>query len=67
VKCDSWTTDNVGELIQVIDKKTAIDAINTIVSQGEGASNLSPMDIEREFYAHFFKFEEIYCGRHIEH
>lgn len=66
VKWRHWDPNSiVGILSAITDKDSAIAAINTIVSQGEGAGLLNPMDIAGKTYAHFFKFEEIYCGRHI--
>ena len=67
VKWQHWDPNSIiGTLSAITDKDSAIAAIDTIVSQGEGAGLLNPMDIEGRTYAHFFKFEEIYCGRHIK-
>lgn len=45
----------------VVDRDTALAAIDMIVEQGEG-SDVSPLDPEHEL-AHFYKFAEIYHGR----
>lgn len=45
----------------VVDRKTALAAINMIVEQGEGSA-VSPFEHEHEL-AHFYKFAEIYHGR----
>ena len=67
VKWKHWDPNSiVGTLSAITDKQSAIAAINTIVSQGEGTGLLNPMDISDKTYAHFFQFEEIYCGRHIK-
>ena len=36
------------------------------VSQGEGTSLIDPKSVTTNTIAHYFKFEEIFCGRHIE-
>lgn len=67
VKWRLWDANSfIGNLSAITDKDSAIAAIDTIVSQGEGADTLNPKDISEKTYAHFFKFEEIYCGRHIK-
>jgi hypothetical protein len=66
VKWEPWgSTSIVGDLITISNTADAVDAINTIVSQGEGSSVLNPKDIDDSTLAHFFRFEEIFCGRHI--
>jgi len=57
-----------GKLIEVVDLKSAIFAIDIIVEQGEGASN-SVYDGDNEYFgqdsevAHYFRFNEIYVGK----
>ena len=63
----SWDTFSpVGELTVIIDNDSAVRAIDTIVSQGEGTSPIDPKSVTTNTIAHYFKFEEIFCGRHIE-
>ena len=59
-------TDEEGLVIPVTDAASAERAIDVIVSQGEGASILDPDEIGSHTLAHFFKFEEIVCQRHLE-
>ena len=67
VKWKHWDPNSyIGTLSAITDKDSAITAIKTIVSQGEGASMLNHKDIQEKTYAHFYQFEEIFCGRHIE-
>lgn len=60
------STSRVGDLIPILNTESAIEAINTIVSQGEGATELNPKDIEDKTLAHFFRFEEIYCENRLK-
>jgi hypothetical protein len=53
-----------GELIVVKDLTSALDAINEIVEQGEGATPIDPNDPEGEL-AHYYKFAEIVHGRRL--
>ena len=67
VKWQHWDEESIiGSLSAITNKASAIAAIDTIVSQGEGSGLLDPMDIEDKTYAHFFKFEEIYCQHHLK-
>jgi hypothetical protein len=47
----------------VADRDSALEAINTIVVQGEGTPT-SPADSPTE-YAHYYRFEELYMGMRI--
>jgi hypothetical protein len=50
----------------ITDKISALAAIDVIISQGEGASPSDPYyDGNHEHYAHFFQFEEMFCGREL--
>ena len=59
-------TKAVGAVIPVTDLASAKEAIDVIISQGEGASILNPDQIGSDTLAHFFKFEEIVCQRRLE-
>jgi hypothetical protein len=50
------------EITKVTDAASAIDAINTIIEQGEGTS-ASPLDRDRAELAHYYRFAEIANGR----
>ena len=50
----------------MVNKTSALDGVNMIVTQGEGSGLLDPNQIGNRSYAHFYKFEEIVCGRHLE-
>jgi rubrerythrin len=53
-------TDVWPELIKVTNVDSALQAIETVVEQGEGTTT-SPLDIEGTL-AHYYRFEEIYKG-----
>ena len=57
--------EDVGDVITVTDKASALKAIDIIVSQGEGSGLLDPTEIGSEKLAHFYKFEEIVCRKHL--
>jgi hypothetical protein len=52
------------ELVAVSDLKTAKQAIDVIVEQGEGTTT-SPIDPESNTPAHYYRFEEIVKGRRL--
>ena len=52
-------------LFTVTNLKSALDAIEMIVEQGEGASNKDPTYLETHMLSHFYKFEELACKRHM--
>lgn len=56
-----WFPDT--ELWAITDVKTATDALDLIVEQGEGTS-LSPLDPEKEL-AHYYRFAEIFHGKQL--
>ena len=63
-----WPWDNpYGTLYTVEDLDTAEKAIMDIQDQGEGASPIDPTvsSAENDSLAHFYKFEEIVCGKHL--
>ena len=63
-----WNADeDVGTVYPILNSVNATSAIDSIVSQGEGADPLDPNDIEGNTLAHFFQFEEIVCQRHLAH
>lgn len=51
-------------VIEVVDEKTAVEAIDLIVEQGEGTSQSPLAGIEDEL-AHYYRFAEIYYGREL--
>lgn len=55
------TNDEMAGVIQVFDLKTALDAMHTIVSEGEGASVTDIMD-ENQNLSHYWKFFQLYLG-----
>ncbi len=62
-----WNADeDVGIVYVITDALTAKNAIDAIISQGEGANPLDPTDIENNTFAHFFQFEEIVCQNHLK-
>ena len=62
-----WDTPtDVGTLYKVTNLESAKRAIEQIVEQGEGASAHSPVDQSTKQYAHFFRFEEIFCENKLE-
>ena len=62
-----WETpSDVGMLYKVTDMESAQRAIEQIVEQGEGARVDSPVDKSTKQYAHFFRFEEIFCENKLE-
>ena len=62
-----WTpSEDVGTVIPITNSNSAVNAIATIIAQGEGAGLLNPNDIDSNVLAHFFKFEEIVCQRHLQ-
>lgn len=66
VKWPWVSTRDVGNLVPVTNVASAQRAIDVVVSQGEGSSILNPDELGSHTLAHFFKFEEIVCQRHLE-
>ena len=54
--------DLMFESVVVIDIATAVQALTTIIEQGEGTSN-SPEEIVGGDYAHFYRFQQILKGK----
>ena len=52
-------------LVKVKDVKSAKKAINMIVEQGEGAGKQDPTYLHTKWLAHFYKFEELACKKHL--
>lgn len=52
----------MAESVVVIDKATAVQALTTIIEQGEGTSN-SPEEIVGGDYAHYYRFQQIQKGK----
>ena len=62
-----WNPDSeLGNVVPVVNVSTALEGIDVITSQGEGAGIVRPNDIEGNSLAHFFKFEEIVCENKLE-
>ena len=49
----------------VTDLKSALKAIDLIISEGEGSHVKDPTDFTHKDIAHFYKFEEIYRGQEL--
>jgi Ferritin-like len=56
--------NRMDEAVVVTDVSTAVQAINTIVEQGEGTSK-SPLEKVGDDYAHYYRFAEIYHGKQL--
>ena len=62
-----YNSSTFGYLVPVTNVSSAREAIKMIIDQGEGAGILSPdQKIGEGELAHFYKFEEIVCGRHLK-
>ena len=61
-----WTEpDSVGTVHIITDGKSARDAIDQIIEQGEGEGPLNPNQVATGQYGHFYRFEEIVCQRRL--
>ena len=60
-----WESSDVGHMYKVTNVSSAINAINEIIEQGEGASPIDPTYNNTGKLAHFYKFEEIVCQKHL--
>ena len=61
-----WPYDNdYGNIYVVYDLATAMEGIKEITEQGEGTQPGDPHSFDREDLAHFFKFQEIVCGKEL--
>ena len=56
----------VGTVHIINDTNSAINGIDEIIEQGEGASYLCPEQIDTGMYAHFYQFEELVCQRRLK-
>ena len=55
----------VGQVYIVTNTSTAKDGINEIIEQGEGADLVDPDDAETGQLAHYYRFQEIVCGKEL--
>ena len=60
-----WDAPTVGKVYKIKDATSAVDAINEIIIQGEGAGPPDPTVGKSDELAHFYRFEEIVCRRHL--
>ena len=60
------TTATIGTLYRVSDLESAISGLEQITEQGEGASDNDPVDESTKQYAHFFRYEEIFCENELQ-
>ena len=61
-----WNSSDVGELMIVDSLESALQTIDQIVTQGEGASLMSPIDLSTNTLAHFYRLEEIVCQHRLK-
>ncbi len=57
--------DPTSKLYKVTNLPTAKKALKMIVQQGEGAGKQNPTYLHTDYLAHFYKFEELACKRHM--
>ena len=63
-----WPLQNnsrVGTVYIVTNMATAVDGINEIIEQGEGTDPLQPDDLVAGQLSHYYRFQEIVCGRRL--
>ena len=61
-----WKVEHSSDALhKVIDVKSALNAIDIIVEQGEGAGKQDPTYLDTKWLAHFYKFEELACKKHL--
>ena len=60
-----WRTNNYGRVFVVRDLASALEAIEEIVEQGEGALPGDPHSYMTSNLAHYFRFQEIVCQREL--
>ena len=58
--------DKSSKLYKIDSMKAANKAISMIVEQGEGSKQMDPTYLKTEKLAHFFKFQELACKRHLK-
>ena len=56
-------SSTVGQVHLVTNMSTAKDGINEIIEQGEGANLIDPDDADAGQLAHYYRFQEIVCGK----
>ncbi len=62
-----WTPHDKYNILYKIDSiHKAKMAINMIIEQGEGSGQMDPTYLKSNELAHFFKFEELACKRHLK-
>ena len=61
-----WDAPTGGKVYKIENATSAEAAINEIILQGEGAGPHDPTVGKPGELAHFYKFEEIVCGYHLE-
>ena len=65
----SWPwkpSEKLGELIQVKNAQTALNAIEQIVEQGEGASPIDPKVTDTDQLGHYYQLMEIVCQKKLK-
>ena len=60
-----WHNNDYGRVFVVRDLASALEAIEEIVEQGEGAQPGDPHSYTRSNLAHYFRFQEIVCQREL--
>ena len=60
-----WRTNNYGRVFVVRDLASALEAIEEIVEQGEGAQPGDPHSYMTSNLAHYFRFQEIVCQQEL--
>ena len=53
----------IGQVHIVTNKTTALNGINEIIEQGEGTGPVDPDDLKAGQLVHYYRFQEIVCGR----
>ena len=59
------TVEEIGSLVIVTDKDSALEAVEQVITQGEGAGELNAQEISKGQLPHFFRFEEIVCQKRL--
>lgn len=57
--------NNLGTVHIITDTDSALEGMNEIIEQGEGAGYLNPNQIDTGMYAHYYRFEELVCKRRL--
>ena len=56
----------LGTVYKIKDVNSALSGINQIIEQGEGSGPLNPTDAATGNIAHYYRFQEIVCGRKLK-